>query len=36
LHHLRLVALGHNLVRGAAGAAVQNAELLVASGLLEE
>lgn len=36
LHHLRLVALGHNLVRGAAGAAVQNAELLVASGLFEE
>lgn len=36
LHHLRLVALGHNLVRGAAGAAVQNAELLVASGLLEQ
>jgi aspartate-semialdehyde dehydrogenase len=36
LHHLRLVALGHNLMRGAAGAAVQNAELLVASGLLEE
>ncbi len=35
LHHLRLVALGHNLVRGAAGAAVQNAELVVASGLLE-
>lgn len=34
LHHLRLVALGHNLVRGAAGAAVQNAELAVATGLL--
>lgn len=34
LHHLRLVALGHNLVRGAAGAAVQNAELAVSSGLL--
>ncbi len=29
VHHLRLVALGHNLVRGAAGAAIQNAELLV-------
>ncbi len=28
LHHLRLVALGHNLVRGAAGAAIQNAELM--------
>jgi aspartate-semialdehyde dehydrogenase len=35
LHQLRLVALGHNLVRGAAGAAVQNAELVLASGLLE-
>ncbi len=34
VHHLRLVALGHNLVRGAAGAALQNAELLVASGRL--
>jgi len=29
---LRLVVLGHNTVRGAAGAAVQNAELLVATG----
>lgn len=29
---LRLVAMAHNVVRGAAGAAVQNAELLVASG----
>lgn len=29
---LRLALLGHNLVRGAAGAAIQNAELLVASG----
>jgi aspartate-semialdehyde dehydrogenase len=28
VHHLRLVALGHNLVRGAAGAAIQNAELI--------
>lgn len=28
VHHLRLVALGHNLVRGAAGAAIQNAELV--------
>lgn len=35
LHDLRLVALGHNLVRGAAGAAIQNAELIRASGLLE-
>ena len=29
---LRLVVLGHNTVRGAAGAAIQNAELLVAAG----
>ena len=29
---LRMVAMAHNVVRGAAGAAVQNAELLVASG----
>jgi aspartate-semialdehyde dehydrogenase len=29
---LRLVAMGHNIVRGAAGASVLNAELLVASG----
>lgn len=29
----RFVALGHNLVRGAAGAAILNAELAVASGL---
>ncbi len=28
VHQLRLVALGHNLIRGAAGAAIQNAELL--------
>ena len=34
VHHLRLVALGHNLVRGAAGAAVQNAELAVAAGVV--
>jgi aspartate-semialdehyde dehydrogenase len=31
VHHLRLVALGHNLIRGAAGAAIQNAELCVAA-----
>ncbi|HEX6536247.1 MAG TPA: Asd/ArgC dimerization domain-containing protein, partial [Gemmatimonadaceae bacterium] len=31
---LRLVALGHNTVRGAAGASILNAELLVARGLL--
>ena len=34
IHHLRLVALSHNLVRGAAGAAVQNAELAVAAGVV--
>lgn len=32
---LRLVALGHNTIRGAAGASVLNAELLVARGLLD-
>ena len=31
---LRMVLLGHNTVRGAAGAAIQNAELLVARGYL--
>lgn len=31
---VKLVAMGHNIVRGAAGASVLNAELLVASGLL--
>jgi len=31
---LRMVACGHNLVRGAAGAAILNAELLVAQGAL--
>jgi aspartate-semialdehyde dehydrogenase len=31
---LRLVLLGHNTVRGAAGAAIQNAELLVARGVV--
>jgi len=30
--HLRFTALGHNTIRGAAGAAVLNAELLVARG----
>jgi aspartate-semialdehyde dehydrogenase len=29
----KLVAMGHNVVRGAAGAAVLNAELLVARGM---
>lgn len=36
VHDIRLVALGHNLVRGAAGAAIQNAELLVARGVLTD
>ena len=34
LFHLKLVALGHNTVRGAAGASVLNAELMVAQGLI--
>jgi aspartate-semialdehyde dehydrogenase len=34
LFHVKFVALGHNTVRGAAGASVQNAELLVRSGLV--
>ncbi len=36
VHDVRLVALGHNLVRGAAGAAIQNAELLVARGRIKD
>lgn len=32
--HARFVALGHNTVRGAAGAAILNAELMAADGLL--
>ena len=32
---LKLVALGHNTVRGAAGAAILNAELMVADGLVD-
>jgi aspartate-semialdehyde dehydrogenase len=32
---IKLVAMGHNIVRGAAGASVLNAELMLASGLLE-
>ena len=31
----KLVALGHNTVRGAAGAAILNAELMVADGMLD-
>ncbi len=33
--HTRFVALGHNTVRGAAGAAILNAELMKAEGMLE-
>jgi aspartate-semialdehyde dehydrogenase len=33
--HIKFVALGHNTVRGAAGAAILNAELMVAEGLLD-
>ena len=32
--HLRFVAMGHNVIRGAAGASIQNAELLAARGLI--
>jgi aspartate-semialdehyde dehydrogenase len=32
--HLRLVAMGHNVSRGAAGASIQNAELLAARGVI--
>ena len=32
--HLRLVAMGHNTVRGAAGGSILNAELLVATGVI--
>jgi aspartate-semialdehyde dehydrogenase len=31
----KLVALGHNTVRGAAGAAILNAEMMVADGMLD-
>jgi aspartate-semialdehyde dehydrogenase len=33
---VKLVALGHNTIRGAAGAAVLNAELMLATGLIGE
>jgi aspartate-semialdehyde dehydrogenase len=33
--HVKFVALGHNTVRGAAGAAILNAELMVADGFLD-
>src|SRR4051794_35371542 len=32
---LKMIALGHNTVRGAAGAAILNAEMMVAEGLLD-
>jgi aspartate-semialdehyde dehydrogenase len=32
--HAKFVAMGHNTVRGAAGAAILNAELMKAEGLL--
>jgi aspartate-semialdehyde dehydrogenase len=32
--HLRLIAMGHNVIRGAAGASIQNAELLAARGVI--
>lgn len=35
VHDIKLVALAHNTVRGAAGGAILNAELLVAQGLVE-
>lgn len=34
--HLRLVAMGHNVIRGAAGASIQNAELLAARGVIRQ
>ena len=36
IHGTKFVALGHNTVRGAAGAALLNAELMAADGWLEE
>lgn len=35
VHHVKFVALGHNTIRGAAGAAILNAELMVARGFVE-
>ena len=34
LHH-KFIALGHNTIRGAAGAAILNGELMAATGLLD-
>ncbi len=31
---IKLIALGHNTVRGAAGAAILNAEMMVADGMV--
>jgi aspartate-semialdehyde dehydrogenase len=33
--HTKFVALGHNTVRGAAGAAILNAEMMAADGLFD-
>ena len=33
--HTKMVALGHNTVRGAAGAAILNAELMAAEGFFD-
>ena len=33
---LRLVAMGHNTIRGAAGASILNAELMLARGLITD
>ena len=33
--HTKFVALGHNTVRGAAGAAILNAELMAADGFFD-
>jgi aspartate-semialdehyde dehydrogenase len=33
--HAKFVALGHNTVRGAAGAAILNAELMHSEGMLQ-
>jgi aspartate-semialdehyde dehydrogenase len=33
--HTKMVALGHNTVRGAAGAAILNAEMMAAEGFFD-
>ncbi len=35
VHDYKFVVLGHNTLRGAAGGAIHNAELLYAQGLLD-